>query len=170
MPLSVEKLFSRTVDSSFEIDGDIVHLKWAPARYTGEMDDLAERMREEAEDGDAKLAELRAADDKDGADALIRQRDRADAAATRTFVATMLVDWDVMLGTTTHPHDEAGLLKLPDWFVRTVFLALSEENQVDPTSPAPSDEPSEPKARPAPSPRGSRSSGARKSSGSRRGK
>lgn len=168
MPLTLEKLFSPTVTSTLEVLGEVVTLTWAPARYTGEMDELAERLTlENAADEDA-LAEL------DGnvaaAEEVQARQTRRNAATARTFVAAMLVSWDLMDGKKPFPFDEASLKKLPDFFVTAVFLAMSEENATDPTSAPSSADTSSPTETSERSRPGSSSSAPRRSSASRRGK
>jgi len=170
MPLTLEKLFSPTVPSSLVVMGETVHLLWAPSRYTGEMDELADHLATEEAQDSASVAMLEAEGDEDGAAALKHTMERKNAAAARTFVAQLLVSWDVLDGKDPIPFDEASLKRLPDFFVIAVFLAMSEENATDPTNAPSSNGTSAPKASSARSPRGSPSSGARKSSKSRRGK
>jgi len=170
MPLTLDKLFSATVSSSFVVLGETVHLTWCPSKYTGEMDDLAREMQDEETADILAILALEEAGDTVGARALAETRERRNAAAVRRFLSEMLVAWDVMDGTVPHPHDEAGLNKLPAWLVTATFVAMSEENQTDPMSDPSSDEPSGPKASSGRSRPGTPSSGARKSSEQPRGK
>lgn len=170
MPLTLEKLFSQTVESSFEALGETVNLVWSPARYTGEMDDLAAKIGEEDAENRAELLAMREAGDVDGAANVRAKIDRATAAMARTFVARLLVSWDLLDGVTPVPIEVDSLKRLPDFFVIATFLAMSAENQADPPNAPSSDATSSPKASSGRSRRGTPSSGARKASGSRRGK
>lgn len=170
MPLTLEKLFSPTVPSSFEFMGETVHLAWAPSRYTGEMDDFAVRMSAEMTADKARVVELREAGETDEADTLARKIERDDAATARRFVTQLLVTWDVLDGEDPLPITEESLKRLPTFFVIATFNAMSEENTVDPQNAPDSADTFNGKVRPARSPRGTNSSGARKSSGSRRGR
>lgn len=53
----------------------------------------------------------------------------------------LLVAWDVMEGRKPLKTDRATLDRLPDLFLRIVFLSLAKENQPDPTKAPNSDEP-----------------------------
>lgn len=168
MPITLEKLFSRTVSSSFEWDGETVNLVWSPARYTGEMYDLAEKMDREIREAQDAIAELEETEESE-ANRLLAQARQIDRRGVRRFLSQLLVSWDVMDGKKPYPTDEEALLRLDPDFLGRAFLALGEENKADPTKPAPSDAISEPKGKPARSRRGSPSSGERTTSGSRRG-
>lgn len=169
MPLTLEKLFSETLESTLEVYGETLHLTWAPARYTGEMDELAKTMTDEAVEDKAEYASLEESGDDEAAAAFRKAVERKTAAACRRFVAQMLVSWDLLDGMAVVPHDEASLLKLPDDFVIAVFNALAEENHTDPPN-APSSDDGSSTASSERAPTGTRSSGGRKSSKSRRGK
>jgi len=45
MPLTLEKLFSKTATVSFPYEDETVHVTWAPARYTGVMQDRADEIQ-----------------------------------------------------------------------------------------------------------------------------
>jgi hypothetical protein len=168
VPITLEKLFSATVSSSFEYMGETVNLVWAPARYTGEMYELAEKMDREIEETNEEIAALEEGETKKAIRLLARAR-QADRRGVRAFLAALLVSWDVMDGKRPYPTDEASLEKLDPDFLAAAFMSLGSENEADPQKPDPSVEPSEPKASPAPSRRGSPSSGELTSSGSPRG-
>jgi hypothetical protein len=169
MPITLEKLFSATNETSFEYEGETVNVTWAPSRYTGEMDDLAAKIDQETEENAAALTELLDDDDKRGAMNLIATIRHTSRLTTRRFLAALLVTWDVLDGKDPLPTDEATLAKLPPEFLDAVFRAITRDNQEDPPKPDPSPATSEPKGSPAPSPRGSGSSRARTTSASHRG-
>jgi hypothetical protein len=170
MPLSLDKLFSKTLTATLLWDGETVSIEWAPARYTGEMDDLVDEYAEEENADKVKIAELRAAGDRTGADALQRRINRRNTQRVREYLAALIVTWDVMDGDVPYPTDIASLKKLPDVFLLECFRTLGEENQPDPPKARDSDDTSVPKASSARSQRGTRSSRARTTSASRRGK
>lgn len=169
MPITLDKLFSTTVASTFEYLGEVVHITWAPSRYTGEMDDLAESMTAEETQDRADIAEMEAAGDADGVLRIRSQIARRDRRTVRTFLSALLVSWDVMDGRKPYPTDEVSLAKLPDDFLQTAFMSLYGENAMDPQKAPSSNGPSEPKESSEPQPRGSRSSGEPTTSASPRG-
>jgi regulator of protease activity HflC (stomatin/prohibitin superfamily) len=155
MPITLEKLLSPTAETSFEWDGEVVNLVYAPMRYTGEMQDFAVRLDDEATAERAKVAELReqadtiiaeagkdeaakaAAEAKAAAlraDAMKRETrmDFRDRAALRDFLATMLVSWDVMDGRKPLRTDRKTLDRLPDMFLKVAFVMIGTENSPDP--------------------------------------
>ena len=152
MPITLEKLFSPTVESSFPILGEVVHVTWSPWRYTGEMQELAERLGAEDRAEAEALEELReeqAEADEDRAVQIageISRREQVrgyrESDAIRAFLSTLIVSWDVMDGRKPFATDLVSLKRLPDQFIRIVFLSLGIENQPDPTKAPSSDEPS----------------------------
>jgi len=86
MPITLEKLLSPTAETSFEFLGETVHVTFAPMRYTGEMQDFAQRLSDEQSVERDAIADLR-----EQADELIKQAakgntgdlDRARAAELR---------------------------------------------------------------------------------------
>lgn len=147
MPLTLEKLRSRTLPFELEVMGEPVIGTWAPARYSGEMDELAADLVEENEGADdeaasleAEAIELELAGNVQGAELkrrairrVLKSKTRRDMRHLRALLSTILVAWDLMDGEKPYPTDEASLRKLPDFFVTAVFLAISAENRVDPT-------------------------------------
>lgn len=126
MPITLAKLFSPTVRTSFLFLDETVNVVFAPLRYTGEMQDLAERLtgemqvsadeldalRDEAAAADAAADQLDAEPEKDEA-AVQELRDQAmvargkavsseveldhrGKAIIREFLARLLVSWDVL--------------------------------------------------------------------------
>lgn len=197
MPISLEKLFSDTITVSFPYMDETVNVTWAPARWTGEMQDLAERLAKEMGADGARVAELRAeaqakldaaaaleAADGDAAavDALRAEADDLAAEATeeaaelnlrdrralRDSLVRFLVAWDVLDGDTPLPIDLASLNRLPDDFLRTIWLRLLAGNREDPPKAPTSDEPSATEKASAPSPIGTNTSLRRARSGSAR--
>jgi hypothetical protein len=166
MPLTLKKLMSLSLPASFPFMGDTVNMTYSPARYTGEMQDLAaalvnenddtreeiERLRERAEElaSEAKALE-------EGSDEAKALRDEAETlydrigtlevaldsrqrTMIREHLATLLLSWDV-LGDDGKPlpTDIATLKTLPDFFLRIAYLNLRAENSADPQK-APSSE------------------------------
>ncbi|HEY8818411.1 MAG TPA: hypothetical protein VIM25_06290 [Candidatus Limnocylindrales bacterium] len=170
MPITLDKLFSATVSSSFEYMGETVEMTWAPARYTGEMADLAEKLDADIEATQAEIDEAVAEEDGRKAMRLRIRAQQLDRKTVRRFLSALLVSWDVLDGKKPFPTDEASLAKLDPSFLAAAFTSLGEENRPDPTRPDHSNGTSAPKASPAPSRRGSRSSGGLTTSGSPRGK
>lgn len=168
MPLTLEKLFSKTVESILPWDGEVVHMVWAPARYTGEMDDLVVTLSDEEAATTAEVAELVEAGDTEGASRVEQAQRRRSMALVRTSLSKLLVSWDLMDGKRPYGTDLAAITRLPDIFVTAAFLSLGEENQPDPQS-APSSDDGSGTPSSAPSQPGIRSSKARTTSGSRRG-
>lgn len=168
MPLTLQKLFNQTLPAEFEILGETVHFEWAPARYTGEMDEIAENLiaqndaaADEEEALDSEARELReegqtaAADKKaKAADRIRKARERRDMRHLRTLLAQVLVSWDLMDGDVPLPIDEEHLRRLPDSFVTAVFVSLSAENRADPTKAPSSPASSSTTASSEPSPTG----------------
>lgn len=175
MPITLAKLFSPTATVSFPFLGETVNVTWAPFKYTGEMQELAEKMVAEDETDKAEIAALRTEGDEATAeaarllafgegtpeflgaavhqakavaayDALNKRElrlDSRDKQYLRESVSRLVVTWDV-LGEDRKPipTDLATLKTLPDFFIRTVFVSLSNESQTDPLSALESDEPS----------------------------
>lgn len=164
MPITLEKLLSPTAETSFEFMGETVNVTFAPMRYTGEMQDFAERLSEEEEGVQAKVAELRAeaetvlADAGKGteaqaiaaaraaeltgeASALEQKMDLADRKALRDLLSKLLVGWDVMEGRKPLKTDRDTLDRLPDIFLRFVYISLARENQPDPPKAPTSERP-----------------------------
>jgi len=130
MPITLAKLFSPTATVSFPFLGETVNVVWAPFRYTGEMQELADRiaaeqavdtdeiarLRASATDKFEEAARLEQADSPDPeaiaalrteaaaalleADASEVRLDHRDKAAVREVLSKLLVSWDVL--------DEAG--------------------------------------------------------------
>jgi hypothetical protein len=169
MPLTLDKLFSETLESEFEFLGEIVHITWAPARYTGEMDDFAEKLTDEESRERAELEELIAAGQVEPAEKLRQRMERQDKRNLRRILSQLIVSWDLMDGTAPFPTDEMSLSKLPATFLSLTFLAIAADNQPDPQKAPGSDEPSDPKESSAPSLNGTASSGELTTSGSPRG-
>lgn len=88
------------------------------------------------------LAAARAAELRGDADDRERKMDLRDRKALRDALASngnadggppgLLVSWDVMEGRKPLKTDRATLDRLPDIFLRVVFLSLARENQPDP--------------------------------------
>jgi hypothetical protein len=169
MPITLEKLFSPSLPLVFEYLGEDVNVRWSPSRYTGEMDDLAEQMDREQEESSAELLAALQAEDEAAAKAIRATMQHRDRQATLRFLAALIVEWDVMDGLVPFGTDEAALKKLPPEFLEKVFREIASENKADPPKPERSDEPSAPEDSSVKSRRGSRSSGARTTSGSPRG-
>lgn len=170
MPLTLEKLFSPTVTTSFEFLDETVTCVWSPFRWTGEMQDLAEKVRIEIEEGKDEVIALREAGDEEAAKAREIALDMRDKRALREMLSTMLVSWDVLDGKKPVKTDLATLNKLPDTFLVAAFLSLSAENQADPSTAPSSDVSSVPTASSAHNPDGSSSSDPPTSLESRRGR
>lgn len=169
MPLTLDKLFSATVTTDFEWDGEVVHLVWSAARYTGEMDDLAEQLTADEEADNAKIEALRAEGTdaaKAKAERLVQKADRRERRQVRRLLSELLVSWDVMDGAEPFPTDLEHMNRLPYIFCATAFLALSRENSPDPQKAPTSDGSSSPVERSAPSPGGTNSSAPATTSGS----
>jgi len=155
MPITLEKLLSPTADTSFEFMGETVNVTFAPMRYTGEMQDFAQRLADEETAEKAKIADLReeavqivasangnvearavavarAAELNGEADSREQTLDLRDRKALRDALAGLLVSWDVMEGRKPLGVDRKTLDRLPDLFLRIVFLSLARENQPDP--------------------------------------
>lgn len=187
MPITLEKLFSPTAPSSFPFLGEIVHVTWAPFRWTGEMQELAERLsdesavekaaiaalKEEAEAIEAeavalvvevdlpKALDLRARASALTDEAMTRELrlDTQDKTNMRDFLVTLLVTWDVLDDAGKPlPTDKATLRTLPTPFLQAVFTSLSMESQPDPQKAPESVEPSNTEKISAPSPTGTPSS------------
>lgn len=173
MPITLEKLFSPTVGSSFEFLDETVNCVWAPFRWTGEMQDLAEKVRIEIEEGRDEVTALREAGDEPAAKAREIELEMHDKRALRVMLSTMLVSWDVMDGDGPKAKPIAtnlvALNKLPDAFLVAAFLSLSAENQEDPQKAPISDVSSETPIS-APNPLGTASSEPPTSLESRRGR
>jgi hypothetical protein len=172
MPITLEKLFSPTATVSFEFLGDTVNVVWAPFRYTGEMQELAEKVVAEQEVDQAALTDLRAEakqlldsaaaiEEEDGDEAQIAalreegadklgeaqkaeiRLSHRDKRSIREVLATLLVSWDVLDARGKPvPTTLEELRRLPDPFVQAVFLSLSSESRPDPQKAPNSDEPS----------------------------
>jgi hypothetical protein len=168
--LTLEKLFSTTVSSYVEWGEEVVTVQWAPARWTGEMDDLAEALSEEEDRERAEVARLRENGDTAAADKMAQKLQRQDRRNVRKILATIIVTWDLLDGVEPFPTDEEHLAKLPDAFNEAVFKAITEGNHVDPRKARDSGDTSAPTASSAKSRRGTRSSEGRTSSESPRGK
>lgn len=173
MPITLEKILSPTAVTSFEFLGETVTVTFAPMRYTGEMQDFAQRIDEEEGAERQAIADLReealrvvAAADKDkasrdvakatAAEIVGRAEERARALdlrerkALRDYLASdgdgnggppgMLVAWDVMEGRKPIPVTRKQLDRLPDLFLRFVFVSLAQENLPDPPKAPTSDE------------------------------
>jgi hypothetical protein len=154
--------------------GETVNVAFAPMRYTGQMQDFAQRLSDEDETEVEAIAELRAqaadeieragknpkalalaqarASELNGKAAEREQRmDLRNRKALRDSLAAdgdgkggppgLLVAWDVMEGRKRLGVDRATLDRLPDLFLRVVFLSLARENQPDPPKAPNSDEP-----------------------------
>lgn len=170
MPLTLDKLFGKTADSFLTWDDEVVHLVWAPRRYTGEMDELFQHLAQEDAEHDEEIAELLAANDANGAAKVEAAKGRASARLARESLAELLVSWDLMgSDNKPYPTDLASLKKLPDGFVTNAFVALGEDNQVDPTKAPSSDDGLETPSS-APDPAGTSSSEEPTTSESPRGK
>lgn len=172
MPITLEKILSPTAETSFEFMDETVHVTFAPLRYTGQMQEMAERLsddekaeqdeiralREQADEllasatpEDKEAAESKAAGLRADAASREQRLDLRDRRAVRDALATdgdakggppgMLVAWDVMEGRKALPTDRATLDRLPDIFLRLVFLSLARENMPDPPKAPTSDEP-----------------------------
>lgn len=170
MPITLDKLFSPTAESSFEFLGESVTVVWAPWRWTGEMQEMADKLSAEADEEGEAIADLKAAGDEQGA----KQREQAfDLQAKRRIrelLATLLVSWDVLDGRTPVGVDLPTLNKLPDPFLETVLLSLYQESMPDPQKAPNSEKPSdtEQTTGSAPSRNGMNTSSARERSASRR--
>lgn len=158
MPLTLDKLFSSTVTTDFGWDGEVVHLVWSAARYTGEMDDLAEQLTADEEADNAKIEELRAAGKTAQAERIVQKADRRERRQVRRLLSELLVSWDVMDGDEPFPTDLEHMNRLPYIFCATAFLALSRENSPDPQKAPTSDGFSSTEESSAPSPGGTSSS------------
>jgi hypothetical protein len=166
MPISLEKLLSPTAATSFEFMGETVNVTFAPYRYTGEMQELAERLSDEETADAATIADLREQADtvdrggeqgREGAgprpgsrrselrgkaEELAVKVDRRARKKLRDVLATngdgaggpagLLVAWDVMEGRKPLKTDRETIDRLPDVFLRVLFLSLARENQPDP--------------------------------------
>lgn len=132
MPITLEKLFSPTVDTSFDFLGETVHVTWAPFRYTGEMQAFAEKLGDDERAEQLAIAELRADGHEEEASAREVALDYSDKRALRQMLSVLLVGWDVMDGKKQVKTDLATLNTLPDVFLRVVFLSLAQANQPDP--------------------------------------
>lgn len=177
MPLQLAQLFSATLHVSVTIPPEMtggveesIDVEWAPARYTGEMDELASEIAEMESDGKAEVQELEDAGQKEAAFALVATINRRIVRSTRRLLSQIVVGWDLMDGKKPHPTDLEGLLKLPDAFVMLVFQGISEGNQVDPPKAPGSSDTSVPGASSARSRRGTSSSKRPTTSASRRGR
>lgn len=172
MPLTLQKLRSRTLPFELEVMGEPVIGTWAPARYSGEMDELANDLVDEndAAGDEAASLEVEAIEAELGGDVqgaalkrraakrIEKQRARRDMRHLRTLLSTILVTWDLMDGEKPYATDEASLRRLPDFFVQAVFLAISAENRADPKAPANSPVSSSTTESSEPSPTGTSSS------------
>lgn len=174
MPITLEKILSPTAESSFEFMGETVNVTFAPMRYTGEMQDFAQRVTDEDNAEEAEIAELheqaaailaeagkgkeaqalaqaQAAEINARADDRERKMDLRQRKVLRDYLASdgdgsggpagMLVSWDVMEGRKALKTDRKTLDRLPDLFLRLVFINLARENQPDPPKAPHSDEP-----------------------------
>lgn len=168
MPLTLDKLFAATVESTLDWEGEVVHLVWAPARYTGEMDEFAETLASEMTALEEEIASLGAAGRTGEAETARQLHTRKSARMVRTALATLLVSWDVLDGDEPIGTDEASLLRLPSAFLLACYIALGAENQVDPPKAPTSPDGPETQSS-APSQGGTRSSAPRTTSASRRG-
>ncbi len=59
MPITLAKLFSHTTTASFEFMGETVSVTWAPYRYTGEMQELSEKLIDENDEDRAAIKAMR---------------------------------------------------------------------------------------------------------------
>lgn len=139
MPLTLQQLFAETAEAEFDWSGETVHLTWAPARYTGEMDDLAEHLSDEEERDETLLTELTDSDQVTKAQRLQQRANRRERKMLREILSTVLVSWDVLDGDTPVPTTMEQLNRLPDIFIVACFLALSRGNAADPTNAPSSD-------------------------------
>jgi hypothetical protein len=171
MPITLEKLFSATVSSSFEYMGETVNMEWAPSRYTGEMWDLAEKIQNDLDAARDEIAAIEGEtpDATRDRNRILQRTRQIDRHGVRRFMSALLVSWDVLDGKKPYPTDEESLAKLDPDFLDIAFLSLVSENAADPTKPDPSHDISEPKGYPDASRPGSPSSGELTTSGSRRG-
>lgn len=126
MPITLKKLFSPTARSSFDFLDETVNVVWAPFKYTGEMQDLAEKLieesaqdrgeidqlRKEADAATAEAARLRAGPDVDVLRVAVLEAEAAaamdqvntrevrldsrDKRALRRTLSGLLVSWDVL--------------------------------------------------------------------------
>lgn len=164
MPITLEKLLSPTAEVSFEFMGETVNVTFAPMRYTGEMQDLALRLSDEETTEQAKIKALRAeaveivasangnkearkiavaraAELNGDAETRERKLELRDRKAIRDFLGSLLVSWDVMEGRKPLPINRPTLDRLPDLFLKYVFVTIGQENQPDPLKAPHSDEP-----------------------------
>lgn len=160
--MQLSDLFSDTITTpvGVTVGGAVktVNVTWAPARYTGEMDELAEAITAEENRDLAEVDALREAGEDDQATTVMQALQRRNMRNLRRLLSELVTSWDLMDGEVEHPHDGAGLLRLPDSFVQLVFLTISGENQPDPQKAASSNGTSVSAVRPARSRRGTRSS------------
>lgn len=159
MPITLTKLFSPTAAFSFPYLGETVNITWAPFRWTGEMQELAERTSDESEANRAEITKLREKadgleaeaealkDDPDAAAPILAEAsalrdeimgaevklDTRDKARMREMLLVLLVGWDV-LGEDGKPIEISGdqLKKLPTPFLLTMFLSFGKESAEDP--------------------------------------
>lgn len=133
MPITLEKLFSPTAKVEFEFLDETVHVTFAPFRYTGEMQDMADKLsadsdaareeivalRAQAEDAQKRWKALQAEPDRDEEQirairrmasesyAEIEKRENKLTVLERTlirrFLSELLVTWDVMVAP-KQPH------------------------------------------------------------------
>lgn len=126
MPITLDKLFSRTVSTSFPFMDEVVNVTFAPDRVTGEMYELAAQLEADSEGDTEEIAALRealaettatveklAAAAEPDAERLAELQAEADAATValrsreialdqrskksiRDMLATLLVGWDVL--------------------------------------------------------------------------
>lgn len=174
MPITLEKILSPTADTEFDFLGETVHVTFAPLRYTGAMQDLAQRFSDEDNESRVSIAEARdraaaviaeagsdpealtlanaqAAEIQSSADERERALDLRERRQLRESLASdgdgkggppgLLVSWDVLEGRKPLAPTRANLDKLPDVFLRLVFVSLAWENQPDPQKAPTSDEP-----------------------------
>lgn len=179
MPITLEKLFSPTLTVSFPFLEETVNVTWAPWRWTGEMQDLVDRMRAEFDaERDGLEERMKAAIEAEGADeetvregvrhALV-EMSKADMAFVREMLSRLLVSWDVLDDDgKARPTDMAEMKRLPDQFLTAVWQALAKESAPDPSSAPNSDEPSDTETGSAPSPAGTSTSEPPRPSVSRR--
>ncbi len=88
MPLTLDKLFSRTVVSTLKWEGETVRLVWAPTRYTGAMDDQAAALGEDSEKASTAVAAVLDEAEADAAALLEAIEDGASASARAAIEAT----------------------------------------------------------------------------------
>ncbi|MHB8398429.1 MAG: hypothetical protein ACYDCI_05770 [Candidatus Limnocylindrales bacterium] len=139
MPITLEKLLSPKVTTPVEFLGETIDVTWAPFRYTGEMQELAERLSDEETAESEAIAELRAEGKDDEAQSRQIRLDHRDKRSLREVLSRLLVSWEVFEGRKRLPTDLATLNRLPDVFLTVVFLSLGRENQPDPQTAPNSD-------------------------------